>query len=70
MNKKIYKIQRSLYHKSKVLVYDKEREFFGELPITPDIELILGIEYKIYVRGYVDENGKLNIIRKTKPQTW
>lgn len=68
----IFKVQRPIGGSplEPILVYNKSRSVFGQMPMTQEIAKYMGTSYKIYVTGYVDEKGYLHIEDKAKSQNW
>lgn len=67
MNERIFKIQTSI-DKSKHLVYDRKKEFFGEFGFDDVLFVLVG--YKGYVLAIVNKQGKLQIRRKLQKSEW
>lgn len=53
-----------------ILIYNESRSIFSQIPMTQEIAKYMGTDYKIYVKGYVDDKGILQIEEKVKPQGW
>jgi hypothetical protein len=70
LKEKIFKVQRPLNHYKSVLIYDETREVYIEIALTDSMKKLMGEEYKIYVKGYIDAGGILHINNKTMPQKW
>ena len=71
MSNLIFKLQRSINKEDEtVLIYDKNREYMGELPMNLALSLIMGIDQKCYVSGTIDENGYLEIYKRVKDRKW
>jgi len=70
LKQKIFKVQRPLNHDKSVLIYDETREVYIEIALTDSMKKLMGKEYKIYIKGYVDADGVLHINNKTTPQKW
>ena len=69
----IFKLQRSIVGNTEdetVLIYDRKREYIGELPMTLALSLIIGIDLKCYVSGSVDDSGFLQIYKRVKDRKW
>ena len=69
----IFKLQRSILSNTEnetVIVYDRKREYFGELPMNLALSLIMGIDLKCYVSGFIDENGALQIYKRVRDRKW
>ena len=61
--KEIFKVQTS-EDKKKYLVYNEDRTYFGEFPFDDVLFEIVG--FKGYVKGYVDDRGKLVVEKKAE----
>ena len=70
MEERIFKMQRTLNHDETVLIYDESKEYRAEMPLTEPIKKLMGRDYKIYIKGYVDTDGLLHISGKIAPQKW
>lgn len=68
----IFKVQRPIGGSSlePILVYNRNRSVFGQMPMTQEIAKYMGSEYKIYVRGYIDKDGILQVEEKVSSQRW
>jgi hypothetical protein len=69
MKRRIFKIQRDIGGEM-CLVYDKSREYGGQIPMTDELAAMMGDDAKIYVKGHIAEDGLLLINGKTRPQEW
>lgn len=65
----IFKIQADVTQE-KCLIYDKNRSYLGESPMTLALEIILGGRAKCYVKGEVDSKGVLIIEKQLKDRKW
>lgn len=73
MKTQIFKIQKPIHSSdpnASCLIYNKDRSAYGEVELTPELSALMGSSYKIYVRGYMDEKGLLNIEQKIPRQRW
>lgn len=73
MKSEIFKIQKPMYSSisnAPYIVYNKSRSFYGEVEATPELSTLMGLSYKIYVKGYVNNDGILNIDYKVPKQKW
>ena len=70
MKQQIFKIQRSVNHDNSVLIYNETKQVYIEIALTDSMKKLMGREYKIYVKGYVDADGILHINNKTAPKKW
>lgn len=73
MNSEIFKIQkpvRSSVPDAPCMIYNSDRSKFGHVELTPEISRLLGSSLKIYVRGYVDDDGILQIESRVHKQRW
>lgn len=71
MKSDIFKVQKPIGVTSgPILIYNESRSIFSQIPMTQEIAKYMGIDYKIYVKGYVDDKGVLQIEEKVKPQEW
>lgn len=69
----VFKIQRpmaSSFSTSLILIYNKSRSVYAQIPMTQEIAKMMGTDYKIYVKGHVDSAGILQIEEKVSPQKW
>lgn len=69
----VFKIQRpmaSSFSTSLILIYNKSRSVYAQIPMTQEIAKMMGTGYKIYVKGHVDNAGILQIEEKVSPQKW
>ena len=67
----IFKIQRPIASSSQILlIYNEDRSVYGNLPMSQELAGLMGTDYKIYVKGYVDDEGMLYIEEKVEPQLW
>lgn len=60
----IFKLQRQIGASvggGKILVYNKDRSWEGELPMTPELSRFFGEDYKKYVIATPDASGKIHI---------
>lgn len=66
----VFKLQRPVVTnapQSLVLAYNKDRSAQGQFPMTDRLRRLFGNEYKIYVQGYLDELGQINLVDLVKP---
>ena len=71
MKKFIIKAQRSLAPETNtILIYDKKRRFFQELPDEGGISEIMGVQLKVYLLVHIDSKGILHIHKQIKEQNW
>lgn len=66
----IFKIQRPVSNSSLLLIYNKDRSICSQIPITQEVAKLMATSYKIYVRGYVNNDGILQIEEKVSQQRW
>lgn len=67
----IFKLQREIYPSNgTVLIYDKKRTYVSTVPCTSQLTELFGDELKIFVRGSVDEDGKLRVVDVVEYQEW
>lgn len=52
------------------LIYNEDRSILGEVPMTPELTTLMKGSYKIYVKGYIDDDGMLFIDEKVNNQIW
>jgi hypothetical protein len=67
----VFKLQRPVMTNAKqvmILAYNKDRSALGEFPITDRLRKLFGNEYKIYVQGYLDEQGQIILVDLVKPE--
>lgn len=68
---KIYKMQKPIYgDMTNCLIYDERHKDVIELPMDETLSKLFGDDYKIYVTGYIDEEGKFIIGDKVEEQAW
>ena len=63
----VFKIQRpmaSSFSTSLILIYNKSRSVYAQVPMTQEIAKMMGTDYKIYVKGHIDNSGILQIDSK------
>lgn len=65
----IFKLQRGLNNNT-VLIYDRKREYMGELPFNSIMSQLLGKDLKCYVSGKINEDGFLKIYRRVTDREW
>ena len=71
MASEIFKLQRPMgMTGGPILIYNRNRSIFSQIPITQEIAKYMGISYKIYVKGYIDSDGILQINEKVGAQRW
>ena len=71
MKSDIFKVQKPIGVTSgPILIYNESGSIFSQIPVTQEIAKYMGTDYKIYVKGYVDDKGILQIEEKVKPQEW
>ena len=72
MTSEIFKIQRPIAGTGGniLLIYNKSRSVYKQFPITQEIAKYMGTSYKIYVKGYIDSDGILQIEQKVGAQRW
>lgn len=69
----IFKVQRPICSSTNdmpVLIYNKDRSIYSQIPFSQEIAKFMGTDYKIYVRGNINENGIFNIVEKVGNQPW
>lgn len=67
----IFKLQRALYPTDgDVLVYNKDRSYFGQIPMTPELNALFGDRIKVFVTGEVNDNGNLMKTMPCEDQPW
>lgn len=66
----IFKVQKPINTSGPVLIYNKSRSIFSQIAITQEIAKYMGTDFKIYVRGHVDDDGILQIEEKVPNQRW
>lgn len=69
----VFKIQQSIASSDKqrkILIYNKNREYYGECAASEEIIRMMRGKMKIYVQGDIDDAGKLQIERLVKPERW
>ena len=67
----IFKIQKLTgKNKESVLVYNKDKSLSYKEELTESVECLLNGEPVMYVKGYIDRNGILQIIVIADPQDW
>ena len=69
------KIQKPIHSSSPdilclVYIYNRDRSAYGEIPLTPELDALMGSAYKIYVKGQMNEDGFLEISHKITRQRW
>ena len=68
---KIYKMQRPIYgDMTNCFIYDEKREDVFELPMDETLTDLFGDDYKIYVKGFIDEDGQFAIGDRVEDQEW
>lgn len=71
MKSDIFKVQKPIgVTGGPILIYNESRSIFSQIPMTQEIAKYMGTDYKIYVKGYIDDKGILQIEEKVKPQGW
>lgn len=69
----VFKLQRPMATNDpepKMLVYNQTRSWQGEIALNQDMYNFFGDSYKKYVRAYIDEQGRLNIVEGITNQDW
>lgn len=69
----VFKIQRPLGMFGGpvlVLIYNQSRSVYGQFPMSQELAKLMGTDYKIYVKGYIDNSGMLQVIEKIEPKNW
>lgn len=69
----IFKVQKPIVGKT-YLIYNKDRTIVNSsLKVGEDKEfdkLFDDLDYKIFVKGYVDKKGRLILSRRVEEQNW
>ena len=52
------------------LVYDENHSYYSQIPITQELQDIMGDELKKYVYGFVNKDKKLVIDQEAPEQYW
>lgn len=66
----VFKLQRPVVTNARqvmILAYNKDRSAQGQFPITDRVRKLFGNDYKIYVKGYLDEQGQIILVDLVKP---
>ena len=69
----IFKVQRpicSSESNAPILIYNKDRSIYYQMPISQEIAKFMGTSYRIYIKGYINNDGILQIIEKVGNQPW
>ena len=70
----IFKVQKPLNEKSNYLIYNKDRTIvntFLKVGEDKDFDKLFDeLDYKIFVKGYVDKKGRLILNRRVEEQNW
>ena len=69
----IFKIQRPLMstgNNPPYMLYNESRSITRYIPADMIDDIWPGNEVKIYVRGHIDDKGKLHIDKRVKNQSW
>lgn len=69
----IFKIQRPLVMIGTsvlVLVYNYDRSIYGQFPMSQELAKLMGTDFKIYVKGYIDSSDMLQVVEKTTSRNW
>lgn len=69
----IFKIQRPLGMIGTsvlVLVYNYDRSIYGQFPMSQELAKLMGADFKIYVKGYIDNSDMLQVVEKTTSRNW
>lgn len=70
----IFKVQKPLNDNSNYLIYNRERTIVNSsLKVGEDKDfdkLFDDLDYKIFVKGYVDKKGRLILNRRVEEQNW
>lgn len=54
-----------------MLVYNKDRSFFRQMPITSEIKEKMGCSYKKYFMARIRaKNGKMKLLKEVRPREW
>lgn len=66
----VWKLQRSMMTteaQPTVLAYNKDRSAQGEFPLTAQLRRLFGNDYKIFVKGYQNEQGQIVLVDLVMP---
>ena len=63
------KIQRAIFGNPAVLIYNKDRSYYMELPLDETFKKIIGESLKGYIKVRI-ENGKLTVIKPVCGLDW
>lgn len=69
----IFKIQKPLHSSVDevvLLVYNRSRSIYFQMNLTPELDKLFGDKYKIYVRGYIDDNQIFQVVNLESFQRW
>lgn len=67
----IFKIQKPLFgNLENALIYNEDKSILTMLPFVDLQSLFNEDDMKIYVKGFLDEKGILQILEKTEEQEW
>lgn len=70
----IVKVQRPLFHtgpgRPSVLVYDEGRKHGGQFPMSEDLEMLFGDEFKVYCLAKLHPGGNLTLLDLVEEQNW
>lgn len=66
----VLKVQKPMMGGGPALIYNEDRSVFGYVDMTPDMMMLMGTEFKIYVLGHIDKNGILVVKEELSWQPW
>lgn len=69
----IFKLQRPLFMPEQqplVLVYNQDRTWEGEIPLTPELQELFGDQDKVYIMAIPSDQGQLTPLYIMGGQDW
>ena len=69
MKQEVFKLQM---HRPQqlVLAYNEDKSKMGQFPLTPEVAVLFGRSFKIFVLGRQNKEGKILVERKVKDPHW
>ena len=69
-NREIVKVQRSLFPRGKVLIYNKSQTIFREDDLTEEINEFMGDDDKIFCYAHISKDKKIVLSERADDQWW
>jgi len=66
---RIYKMQLTP-DKNSVIICDRQKDYEVTTPYDKEIQAYMGTRHKVYVKGYINEAGRLVVVGPSKKKSW